>query len=186
MLKNTTILLLLSLLSACSTFHVERELEISSEMEDLRPIQTRLFHTGDQTLLTRAAVDTLLELGFSNVKHEPSLGFVSASQSVDVADADRSVQIGAALLFFLIFRDAPPFSAGVDDHETLYATIVVMADKDKGNNIVRFTLQRVMYAANKRISESDNISESGIYSEFFSRMKEKIEAQSLVLRETSR
>ncbi len=183
MLKNTTILFLLSLLSACSTFHVERELEVSSEMEDLRPIQTRWFHTSDQAQLTTAMVDTLLELGFSDIQHESSLGFASASFRTDEFDADEVLQIGA-MFFVAILLPGINFGNGVsvDDYEMLYATVTTMPGDNTGTR-VRLTLQRVMRAINKRISNIENVDKADVYAEFFKRMQSKLPGDVAVLQE---
>lgn len=179
MLKYTTLFVLLSLLTACSSFQVEEELEVSSELKALRTIQTRLFKTSDNTILTQAVVDTLLELGFSDIQHEPSVGFVSANLRTEEFGAAEVVQIGA-LVFVGILLPGIHVGGSIDDYQMLYATVTTIPEGKEGIT-VRLTMQRVMRAINEHVSDVENIDKEEVYAEFFKRIQEKLPANVLVL-----
>ncbi len=182
MLKRTIPLFLIILLSACSSFKVEEELNAPDDLEALRTIQSRLFPTTNRSALTTAAAEALTEMGFTIVQQEPGLGFVSATQQVNAFDAGEVLEITAVFLLAVLTHGNLPGGggSGIDDHEIFAANVVILPEEGK-DEIVRLTVQRSMYNTNNRITETEHVASDEVYADFFKRIQDKLRISAVAL-----
>lgn len=137
-----------------------------------RQLQTRLFYTDENTLLTASAT-VLQDLGFNIDESETDLGLIASSKS---RDATSSGQIVASVLLAILTGVAPP----VDKVQLIRVSLVTHpvvvdeTDKSKCQTAVRVTFQRIVWNTQNQVTRREAIIEPEIYREFFDKLSQSL------------
>jgi len=170
-------------------------MQLSADSLQLRQLQTRRIEAIDEPTLLAASVGVLQDLGFNIDESEMRLGVIVASKdrsAVDLGDAVGDVVVDslfkAALdaMFSALFGDN--FDEGDDDDDDIVydvtqkirASIVTRPAVDssgqprKDAQVIRITLQRLVWDSEGKISHAESIEDPKIYQKFFDRLSKSI------------
>ena len=186
--------LCLLLVAGCATVS-DDSMQLSADSLQLRQLQTRRIEAIDEPTLLAASVGVLQDLGFNIDESEMRLGVIVASKdrsAVDLGDAVGDVVVDslfkAALdaMFSALFGDN--FDEGDDDDDDIVydvtqkirASIVTRPAVDssgqprKDAQVIRITLQRLVWDSEGKISHAESIEDPKIYQKFFDRLSKSI------------
>ena len=183
------------LVAGCATVS-DNSMQLSADSLQLRQLQTRRIEGIDERALLAASVGVLQDLGFNIDESETRLGVIVASKNrsaVDVGDAvgdmvvDSLVKAALDAMFSALFGDN--FDEGDDEDEDdivydvtqkIHASIVTRPAVDssgqrlKDAQILRITLQRMVWDSEGKIAHAESIEDPKIYQKFFDRLSKSI------------
>jgi hypothetical protein len=167
-------------------------MQLSSDSLQLRQLQTRRIDGIDEKALLAACVGVLQDLGFNIDESETRLGVIVASKNrsaVDLGDAvgdlvvDSLFEAALDAMFDALLGDA----WDDDDEDIVYdvtqkirASIVTRPALDssgqrlKDAQILRITLQRLVWDSEGKIAHAESIEDPKIYRKFFDRLSKSI------------
>jgi len=161
----------LSTLAGCATIPSEA-LQLSPDSLERRQLQTRRIDGIDEKGLLSASAGVLQDLGFNIDESETKLGVIVASKE---RSAFTASQIMAAIALGLL--GAP---SSVDKTQKIRVSLVTRPALDSNgkpradSNLIRITIQRLVWNTQNQISRIESIEEPQIYRQFFERLSKSI------------
>ena len=183
------------LVAGCATVS-DNSMQLSADSLQLRQLQTRRIEGIDEPALLAASVGVLQDLGFNIDESEMRLGVIVASKdrsAVDLGDAvgdmvaDSLFKVALDAMFSALFGDNFDEGDDDDDEDIVYdvtqkirASIVTRPAVDssgqprKDAQVIRITLQRLVWDSEGKISHAESIEDPKIYQRFFDRLSKSI------------
>ena len=183
------------LVAGCATVS-DNSMQLSADSLQLRQLQTRRIEGIDEPALLAASVGVLQDLGFNIDESEMRLGVIVASKdrsAVDLGDAvgdmvaDSLFKAALDAMFSALFGDNFDEGDDDDDEDIVYdvtqkirASIVTRPAVDssgqprKDAQVIRITLQRLVWDSEGKISHAESIEDPKIYQKFFDRLSKSI------------
>jgi len=183
------------LVAGCATVS-DNSMQLSADSLQLRQLQTRRIEGIDEPALLAASVGVLQDLGFNIDESEMRLGVIVASKdrsAVDLGDAvgdmvaDSLFKAALDAMFSALFGDNFDEGDDDDDEDIVYdvtqkirASIVTRPAVDssgqprKDAQVIRITLQRLVWDSEGKISHAESIEDPKIYQRFFDRLSKSI------------
>ena len=175
------LLLLLSLLSACSVNNHQEQSPQFFDAAQATLLQSRLVHSVDQSSVTTAVSAVLEEMGFQLESTASNSGQLSASRNSE-QNAPSILEGLAVLGFYMLTHStsAPPWSSSSRDaEETITAAVEIAPEATVTGCHIRLLFHRVAYDHEEKISRKEVITEREMYDKFYlllqSRLEQKIE-----------
>ena len=159
-------LVLASLLAGCASIPQDI-LQLSPESLEERQLQTRRFETEDEAKLLSASAALLQDLGFTITKSVTSLGVITASKDRSAVEAG---QVFLAFLLSVLAQQSVPY----DETQKMRVSVVTQPLGDGKSTAVRVTFQRIVWNTHKQISKREQLNDSEIYQEFFSKLSKAV------------
>jgi len=154
------------LFAGCQHTIPKEALTLSPESLQERQLQTRVFETGDETMLLAACASLLQDLGYQLDESETDLGLIVASRERDVVDIGEV--FAAAILAGLSGTRIP-----VSRNQKVLASVVTKPI-DARRTAVRVTFQHMVWNTDNQIVKNEQIKDSEIYEEFFSKLSKSV------------
>ena len=142
-------------------------LQLSPESLEERQIQTRRFETQDEAKLLSASAALLQDLGFTITKSVTSLGVITASKDRSAVEAG---QVVLAVLLSILAQQSVPY----DETQKMRVSVVTRPLEDSKSTAVRVTFQRIVWNTHKQVSKREQLNDSEIYQEFFSKLSKAV------------
>jgi hypothetical protein len=183
------------LLAGCETVS-DNSMKLSPDSLQLRQLQTRRIEGIDEPALLAATVGVLQDLGFNIDESEMRLGVIVASKdrsALDLGDAvgdmvvDSLVDAALDAMFSALFGYNFDEEDDEDGEDIVYdvtqkirASIVTRPALDssgeprKDAQILRITIQRVVWDSEGKISHTESIEDPKVYQKFFDRLSKSI------------
>lgn len=159
-------IVLAGILAGCASIPQDI-LQLSPESLEERQLQTRRFETGDEAKLLSASATLLQDLGFTITKSVTSLGVITASKDRSAVEAG---QVALAVLLSILAQQNVPY----DETQKMRVSVVTQPLGDGKSTAVRVTFQRIVWNTHKQISKREQLNDSEIYQEFFSKLSKAV------------
>lgn len=159
-------IVLAGILAGCASIPQDI-LQLSPESLEERQLQTRRFETGDEAKLLSASATLLQDLGFTITKSVTSLGVITASKDRSAVEAG---QVALAVLLSIMAQQNVPY----DETQKMRVSVVTQPLGDGKSTAVRVTFQRIVWNTHKQISKREQLNDSEIYQEFFSKLSKAV------------
>jgi len=166
------VVLILFIACACAPRIPKEALQLSKESLKNRQLQTRVFDTDEETLLSASAA-LLQDLGFNINESETRLGVIVCSKK---RSAKSAGQIVGAIFLALLTGVATP----VDKEQLIRASLVTKPihidenDRSKCRTAVRITFQRIVINTQGQVTRRECINDPKIYKEFFDKLSQSL------------
>lgn len=160
--------------SACSNIPTDA-FRLSETALEIRNIQSRTYLATDKKLLLLSAAGVIQDMGYSIDESNSTLGVISASKN---ASAIAGGQVVASVAIALLTGTVTP----IDKEQVIKLTLVVNeALNNKDNSLVRMTMQRVIWNTQGKVTRREQITDSEIYQQFFTKLSKStfLEAHTL-------
>ena len=158
-------------LIACQNHIFKEALTLSPESLKERKLQTRIFDDIDEKKLLAASAAVLQDLGFTIDETETRCGLIVCSRDRDVTETAQMVlSVTLEILSLLV---GAPTSIPYDTKQKVLASLVTAPAENRGI-AVRITFQQIVWNSDGKISKNEQINDSQIYQEFFSKLSKSI------------
>lgn len=157
--------------SGCATIPKDA-LVLSPESMQLRQLQTRRIDGISEKALLTAAAGVVQDLGFNIDESETKLGVIVASKDRSAFNAAQMTGAVVAALFgvYTPVDKTQKIRASIVTRPALASDGVPMPD----SQLIRITIQRVVWNTANQVSRIEAIEEPLIYQEFFEKLSKSI------------
>lgn len=162
-----------TMLGGCATTIPKDALVLQPESMQLRQLQTRRIDGISETKLLAASVGVLQDLGFEIDESETKLGVIVASKD---RSAVNPAAVAGSILLAALSGVAVPWDSTQKIRVSLVTHPALGPDGQSlpDDQIIRITIQRVVWNTQGQITHIDSVEEPEIYQEFYDRLSKSI------------
>lgn len=174
------------IVAGCGSSLPKHVLRLTPDTLQNRVLQTRKYEGISEADLLSASTGVIQDLGFIIDESETNLGLIVGSKNRDAPpDATQrtwQVLVTTASIFVAVMAifvgkdDVDIYVPPVDDHQKLWASIVIRPTSEDHDKIhyVRVTFQRIVWNTDKEIDRMQSLDEPEMYQKFFNLLSKSV------------